>query len=190
MLPSRSVRDDVTKDQEENLDRLEARLREGFRLGMQTSYGRRMPLAPALPALREAARGLTEFTDLHPTSERAWRLRSLAEESLLDYGRSYESLRRAMELSMRRDRKDMKKLAGLRQSETDWRDLLLTPPQLEALGEYLSQVLGDGAHTSDLRWTQAWLAEHEPQRVVAILAALRNRGGYTDIQVLHNVVRG
>lgn len=180
----------MTRCDEERLDSLEARLREGIRRGKQGSYKRRMPTETALPLLRDGIRQLVLFTRGRPECERAWRLRSLAEECVLDYAQAQDSLQRAIEIAGAPTRKDLKRLAHLRQSRQYWEALMLSPAQLESLGEFLSDPSRFNPCSNDVRWTRKWLEENVPEQVDLILVRLMACGGYSDLQVLQNVVLG
>lgn len=172
------------------LDELEKTLREGMRLSMQMSYARRAPAAKSLPYLSKAKAGLGRFLRQHPEDARAQRLLSLVEETLLHYGPAIAALERAMELEGKRDKRDLKRLAMLRETAKEWSKLPLTPAQLEQLGEFLEEKLADKPMERNLKWTEEWLRAHGVKDVAKVVAALGDRGAYSDAQVYYNVILG
>ncbi len=155
---------------------------------MQGSYERRAPAAESAPLLTRARDGLKQVTDDSPTNAHAWRLLSLAHEALLEYGAAIAALQEATTLSGQIDKRDLKRLARLREAATQWSKLPLSPGQLAALGEHLRTKLAGGIGRRNLRWTEGWLAAERIPHPERVIAALRDRGGFTDFQVLRNVV--
>jgi hypothetical protein len=157
-------------------------------------------ISPRRPAFRKAQRtaevelrarsGLREFTIENDTNAEGCRLLSQVEECLLNYSAARLSLERAMSLSGRKGKKDMKRLALLNEYENQWRGLGLTPSQLDDLGKYLSVKLAGHACDHTLRFTLEWLHEADHRKSKGVIEALRNRGGFCDCEVLNNVVRG
>jgi hypothetical protein len=98
-----------------SLDELRAVLARGRRLSGQSSYDRADPARPSLPDLFDAQTGLREYTDEHPDDEARWRVRTQAEECVTNYAVAVRCLERAIDLSGRRDPKDLKVLARLRE---------------------------------------------------------------------------
>jgi len=101
----------------EEIDRLKKILRAGMRGSKQTSYDRGEPARKSLADLVEARAGLKRYVESAPKDTEGWRLLSLAHECCLDYSSARRCLERAMELSGKRDRKDLKRLALLREGE-------------------------------------------------------------------------
>ena len=64
----------------------------------------------------------------------------------------------------------------------------LSPTQLAQLGDYLRQKLRGGTGERSLRWTESWLSEQRIPEPEKVIAALRDRGGFNDFEVLANVV--
>ena len=95
-----------------------------------------------------------------------------------------------MNLSERKDKKDLKRLAQLTESESQWADLTLTPAQREALGNHLRARLSEDGCDHTLRFTQEWLQTVTLGKPAGVIHALRNQGGYYDCEVLNNVVAG
>lgn len=172
------------------LSELTQLLREGQKLSMQGSYARRAPAEQAVPFLRQARDGLEVLTKANPDRADVWRALSQAHESLLDYSNASQCLQTAMRLEGRRDKRDLKRLAMLRESGGAWHELRLTPSQLAGLGEYLRRALDAADGSQNLKLTKLWLENEGVEDPNATLDALRSRGGYTDEQVLSNVVRG
>jgi tetratricopeptide (TPR) repeat protein len=162
-------------------------LRTGLRLSQQGSYHRREPDAKARPYLADARDGLRELSAEDPTNAGAWRLLSQAEEALLDYGAAIDALQRALCLSETRNKRDLKRLALLREALSEWTALPLEPSQLAELGAYLrEQALGP--EDRSLRWTRAWLERHDIKNSDEVLRALGRRGAFSDFRVLSNIV--
>ena len=176
----------------DKLDELEATLREGMQLAKQPSLGRRAPAPAAVPHLSKARAGLRQFVKEHPDDARAYRLLSLAEETMLAYRPAMAALERAMALSGARDKKDAKRLAMLREASEEWAALPLTAEQLRELGEYLAGKLESEPVERSLRWTERWLHDHgfDDASVERVRSALDDRGAYSDMQVYYNVARG
>lgn len=166
-------------------------LLQGIRLSKQRSYGRRKPASPAIPYLAEARSGLRSFVETQPNSIDAWRLLSQAEECLLHYREAIDCLQTAMRLEGKRDKRDLKRLAGLHNWVEEWQKLPLTPAELHNLGDFLVEMgCDDEANGRSLRFTREWLEKRQCDFPGTVLTALGHRGGFTDFQVLHNVVRG
>jgi len=117
-------------------------------------------------------------------------LLSFAEECLLLYPAARRCLERAMELAGRREKKDLKRLAQLRECAGQWSRLGLTPLELAQLGEYLASRLESQDCDRTLRLTRQWLVESGVAAPDSILAAFADRGGWCDCEVLSNVVHG
>lgn len=112
----------------------------------------------------------------------------MAEESLLHYGEAARCLESAMNLAGRRDRRDLKKLALLHECDAAWARLGLCPAELANLGGFLREQLAAAPVFNDTRWTEAWLARNFGDQADDILAAIRERGGFSDVQILNNIV--
>ena len=160
----------------------------GQRLAKQGSYERRAPEKKAVPYLVEARTGLREYVRIHEQDAEAWRLLSLAEEFLLSYPAARKCLKRAAAIAGKPDKKDVKRLALLKEYETKWAQLSLTPDQLAALGRYLDGRLADSACDHSLRHTEKWLREQNIGQIGQLLQAIRNEGGFCDCEVVLNVV--
>jgi hypothetical protein len=137
-----------------NLAELQQLLIEGQRRSMQGSYMRRNPAATSIPFLLKARSGLKEYIRENETDAQAWRLLSQAEECLLNYVAARQCLERAMSLSERKDKKDLKRLALLKEGEFAWTELKLTPAQLEELGQFLRAKLSQSECDHTLRFTE------------------------------------
>ncbi len=119
---------------------LKAELEQGLALSKQGSYERRMPAQAALPRIRGALKGLRALVQRESTAE-VWRTLALAEEALLHYPAALEALQKALTLSEHHDRRDLKRLAQLKEYAAKWDALGLTPRALEALGHHLDHNL-------------------------------------------------
>jgi hypothetical protein len=178
----------MTGNGNEELKSLEEMLRQGQRLSMQGSYDRRAPAAEAVPFLVRARDGLKALASRASGEARVWQLLSLAHEALLEYGAALAAAGEAIRLSGRKDKRDLKRLAQLRESAAQWSEMPLSPTQLAQLGDYLREKLRGGIGERSLRWTESWLSEQRIPEPTKVIAALRNRGGFTDFEVLANVV--
>lgn len=172
------------------LQELRELLIAGQRLAKQGSYERRAPARKAVPFLLDARSGLREYVRDHGEDASAWRLLSQAEECLLGYGMARAALERAMSLAGKPDKKDMKRLALLKEYESKWAELSLTPEELAALGQHLENRLAESPCDHTLHQTERWLEAKGSGNVKRVLEAIRNNGGYCDCEVLANVVRG
>jgi hypothetical protein len=172
------------------LDELRQLLVSGQRLSKQGSYHRRKPAAAAVPFLNDAREGLAAFVHENKTNAEGWRLLSLSEECLLNYCAAVRCLKRAMDLSGRRDKKDLKRLAQLEAYAGQWSRLALTPTELSQLGNYLGARLAEQGCDGTVRLTRQWLAESRIQLPEAVIGAIAERGGCCDCEVLSNVVHG
>lgn len=107
----------------------------------------------------------------------------------MNFGCAIECLERAISLS-NGDARMLKRLARLRVDLKEWADLLLTPDQLRDLGKFLTGCgAGDERNGRTLKFTEEWVQAHGGTSQLAILDALRKRGGVTDYLVLCNVVQ-
>lgn len=172
------------------LSELQRILTEGQRRSMQGSYQRRNPAPGAVPFLLEARSGLKEYVESNGNEPQAWRLLSQAEECLVNYAAARHCLEKVMSLCDRQDKKDLKRLARLREYQAHWADLNLTPAQLADLGSHLRTMLSQRACDHSLRFTQEWLRASNFGKTNDMMDAIRNQGGYCDCEVLSNVVVG
>lgn len=172
-----------------NLQELSALLREGQRRSSQGSYRRRAPADAALPYLQQARHGLRLIAGQHPGNTQAWRLLSQAEEALLDYRNARIALEKVVALEGGADRRDLKKLASLREHEAWWDGLGVTPLQLEDLGRYLENMLSASPCDHTPRHARMWLEHSRLSNPDLIVRALEDRSGYCDCGILNNVVR-
>jgi hypothetical protein len=171
-----------------NLKELARLLHEGLICTGQTSLRRRAPRPEALPLLQRARHGLRLAVEDEPGNIEAWRLLSQAEEMLLEYGRARVALEKVLVLAPRRDRRDLKRLALLQESETWWGGLGLTPLQLAGLGDHLAKGLYSTPCDDTPRITRAWLQSSGIANPDPIIEALGERGGFCDCEVLFNIV--
>lgn len=170
------------------LARLKALLMEGQRLSGQGSHQRRAPSDKATPLLVESKAGLRKLVREYPDTAEAWLALSFAEESLLNYPAARRALERYLDLGGERNRKTLKRLVNLEESETKWANLILSPVQLEFLGAFLEFELAKSDCDHTHRLTELWLKEHFKSNGAPILEALKEHGGYCDCEVLFNVV--
>ena len=95
-----------------------------------------------------------------------------------------------MTFSERKDKKDLKRLALLKEYESQWADLDLTLTQVAELGNHLQARLVENGCNHTLRFTQEWLQAGKAGKTKGVIDALRNQGGCCDCEVLNNVVAG
>jgi hypothetical protein len=95
-----------------------------------------------------------------------------------------------MSLAGKKDKRDLKRLANLRECEAKWSKFMVNPDQLKDLGLYLDEKLKSQPcdHTTTL--TAEWLRLHATGNVNKTLEAFRTYGGYCDCEILFNVVGG
>ncbi|MFC7371922.1 DUF2695 domain-containing protein [Fictibacillus iocasae] len=163
-------------------------LKKGQMLSMQGSYRRRRPDKEAVPYLLHAREGLKEYTAEHLDNQLAWCLLSQAEECLLNYRAAIECMQRVLELG-KKDKKDLKRFAMLKEYGGQWKELDLQPEERESLGASLEQQLRveDCDHT--LVYTKKWVDDHIPAgKKAKVIKAITNQGGFCDCEVLANVV--
>ena len=174
---------------QQELTKLAETLRAGQIKSKQGSYERRAPAKRARPLLREARRGLRSYVADHPDDPDALRLLSQAEEALLDYRNARLALERLLNLSPTRDKRDLKKLALLREYEGRWRDLGLSPEELAGLGRHLSSCLRTAPCDHSYRHTEGWLRAAHVDAPDKVIRSLERQGGYCDCEVSYNVVQ-
>jgi hypothetical protein len=172
-----------------SIDELRTMLTEGLKRSLQGSYRRRSPASEALPHLRDARDGLARFVHENASSDEGWRLLSRAEEALLRYGPAIEALDKAIALSSQRSRKDLKRLAALKEAHAEWSALPLTPAELASLKTYLESHLDPSRIVRSFEWTLRWLRENEVESPSVVIEAFEARGASSDFQVLYNIAR-
>jgi len=172
------------------LNQINVLLRQGLNTSRQGSYHRRAPAPEAVPLLEEARRELETWIQEHGETAESLRLLAIAQEAVLDYGSAQRTLQKVIGLSSSPDRKDLKRLAACREAGQTWRQLALTPDELDTLGGYLRNKLLDTAPEKSLCWTEHWLNENKPGERSQIINSLRRLGYFSDYEVLHNLVPG
>jgi len=173
----------------DNLQEWTALLREGQRRS-RGSLGRCTTRDAPVPYLLSERQGLRMVIRRHPGNAQAWLLLSPAEEALLEYANACSALEQALRLTERADRRDLKKLALLREYEAWWDGLGVTPEQLAELGRCLDAELHDCGCDRTLNRTSTWVECSGPPNPDRIMAALVERGGHCDCEVLDNVRAG
>jgi hypothetical protein len=108
----------------------------------------------------------------------------------LNYAAARRCLEKAMTLSGQKEKKDLKRLALLKEYESKWANLKLLPAELADLGNHLRARLSEQGCDHTLRLTQEWLGASKVAKAKGVMDALRNQGGYCDCEVLYNVVSG
>lgn len=172
----------------EELSRLKDLLLTGQRLSMQGSYERRLPNKEALPYLHDCRKGCRNLLQNDPKSLEAWMILSNAEECLLNYPAARKALESFFSNGGERGKKNLKRLALLKEYERKWVELMLSPADLNALGVYISDMTNESGCNHSLRYTQHWLEMNSSKKVEEILKVLEKHGGYCDCEVLNNVV--
>ena len=171
-----------------SLKELQQVLLQGQKLSMQGSLDRRMPNKKSIPFFLESRKGLKEYVILNPTDSMGWRLLSQVEESLLNYPEALSSLEKSIELGGK-DKKELKKIALLKECLASWNELELAPEQLESLGDYLDEKLGEHGCSHTLFFTKEWIDVNMPKsKKTRIIKAIQGKGGFCDCEVLTNVV--
>lgn len=166
-----------------------AYLLEGRRQSSQTSYSRRAPASTALPHLIQARNLLSHIVEDDPGNPDALELLSHTDECLLDYESAVRHLELAVTAGLPRTPKLLKRLSNLRESLVFWQDIQLSPEDLDSLGDHLETLNLDLAEPS-LEHTRAWLTRRVGDSSDVIIAAFSRHGGFTDWEVLANIVRG
>ena len=174
---------------DENLRELSALLREGQKRSPQTSHRRRAPDAAAVCCLQRARDDLRALVETETDNAAAWRLLSQAEEALLDYPKARTALEKVLALAVGANKRDLKKLAMLREHGLWWDGLGLTPELLSELEYYLRHTLASSPCDRTVRHTRAWLEHSRLPGTDRVVQALEERGGHCDCQVLSNVAR-
>lgn len=128
------------------------------------------------------------IAERHSGNTQAWRLLSQAEEALLNYRDARIALEKVLAAEGGGDRRDLKKLASLREHEAWWICLGLTPLQLSELGRYLENMLAASPCDHTPRHARMWLERSRLQNPDLIIRALEDRSGYCDCGILNNVV--
>lgn len=171
-----------------NLNDLRNELIQGQKLSMQGSDQRRAPEKKAVPYLLNARNGLKDYVQKNPQDGKAWLLLSQAEECLLNYSAALENLQKVIELGDK-NRKNLKKLVLLKEYESKWKELALSPEQLEELGEYVEGKIETQGCDHTLIYTKEWLDKNMAKSKKAkIVKSLQNQGGFCDCEVLLNVI--
>ncbi|PJZ76306.1 DUF2695 domain-containing protein [Leptospira neocaledonica] len=170
-----------------NIEELEDELISAIQMSNHGLSDRRMPSKKSIPMLIEIRRKLKEFSEKDLSNAKVWRLLALSEEALLNYKEAIDSFTKYLDLKGR-DKKDLKKLAFLRESQVEWEDLILSPKELNDLGNYLNSNLNRIACDHSLAITKKYLeGKYSKSDLKRIVSSLQNRGGFCDCEVLANV---
>jgi hypothetical protein len=169
-----------------SLGELQQILFSGQKLSMQGSYARRAPDKKGIPFLLEARKGLREYIISNANDSSAYRLLSQAEECLLNFREALIFLKKAINLSSS-DRKDLKRMALLKEYEDNWDDLILTSDQIKLLNDYLDKNLRENHCEHNFNLTKVWLENNFKGDKNKIIKSLQNHGGFCDCEVLYNV---
>lgn len=164
-------------------------LRMGMQLSKQGRYARRLPAPESVPHLQEAKRLLLDALKTEPCGTEVLSMLSQVEECFLNYPQALLYLEKALQNGYPRDIRQLKRLASLRQSANEWQKLRLSAEQLKSLELHLSH-LGVGPQSQSLGLTREWLHINQISDAEGVVAALEERGAFTDFQVLENVCRG
>jgi hypothetical protein len=168
------------------LQRLRSVLVRGQKLSLQGSYVRKAPAAESLPDLLESRRQLLNYLQDHPEEPEGWDLLSQAQECLLDYGNARRSLERWISLVRGKDKKALKRLARLRETEDAEAGLRLTPIQLGNLSRFLEKQLGQADCDHGYQHTKTWLKRSGVKDLPGILKGLKNSGRICDCSIVEH----
>lgn len=172
-----------------SLEELQELLLQGQKLSMQGSMDRRMPDKKSVPFLIEARKGLKEYVAMNPAESLGWRLLSQAEETLMNYPEALRVLEKSIELGGK-DKKDLKRIALLKESLLSWNAIDLNPEQLESLGDYLDEKLKENGCDHTLSYTKEWIDSNmQKSKKAKIVKAIQGAGGFCDCEVLANVIK-
>ncbi len=154
------------------------RLAQVLRQGLQVSGNRMggMPAPKSRPFLFEAAAGLKKYVQDNPDEEPGLRLLAQAEEALCNYSAARRLLEKCMSLLGRRDQRDLKWLARLREMEDKY---LLSPGLLQELARDLDRTLPSAGCAHTFERTEAWLRRKGVRDVAQSIASLRRH--YSDV---------
>ncbi|EJS05244.1 DUF2695 domain-containing protein [Bacillus mycoides] len=171
-----------------NLEELQKELIEGQKLAMQGSYERKEPNKRAVPYFLNAKKGLYEYIKCNPDNSLAWRLLSQCEECLLNYHAAVFNLQKAIQAGGG-SKKDLKKLALLKEYRDGAEKLNLSTEQLESLEAHLEESMKSYGCDHSLKHTKEWLVYHVSKaKSRDVIRAMRNRGGFCDCEVIMNVI--
>jgi len=145
-----------------------------------------MPAQAALPRIRGALKGLRALVQRESTAE-VWRTLALAEEALLHYPAALEALQKALTLSEHHDRRDLKRLAQLKEYAAKWDALGLTPRALRRSVATWT-ITWKKSHVSHHRHTRVWLEANDIKSAAKAIKGLESVGGHCDCEVLFNAV--
>ncbi|MBU3113155.1 DUF2695 domain-containing protein [Clostridium lacusfryxellense] len=171
-----------------SISELQQVLIQGQKLSMQGSLDRRMPDKKSIPYLIDARKGLKEYLNENSKDALALRLLSQAEACLLNYNFALSYLEKAIEISGK-NKSDLKRLAALKECQSQWEELELTPDHLDSLGNFLDKKLRVCACNYTLDLTKEWLDSNVAKsKKPRIVRAIQNQGGFCDCEVLANVI--
>jgi len=161
----------------------------GRKLSKQASYARRAPEKECLPHYAKAKQLLEGVLQRDRKNREALLMMSEISEAALDYESAIKYIGLAFEAGEPKTKKTVKRLALLRESANSWRELVLDPESLRALGDFLEAV-GVGPDHSTMDVTREWLSAKSDFDPDEVISALERRGAFSDFQVLANVVYG
>lgn len=146
------------------------------------------PAENAFPLLYTMEKQLQSYLDTDPDNIEVLRYMSYIQCYLLHYEKALPFMEKSCALST--DRKDRIHLATLRELLALLENLALRPAQIIALMDDVENALETNDCDHSLRHTEKWLREHVPADTHdAVLAGLRQAGGYCDCEVISNVTR-
>ena len=173
-----------------SIDDVERDLREVHAVSGQGSYERRAPSREARIGFLRVRRSLREILSCEPGNIRALQLLASAEEGLLNYPAAVAALEQVLRLNPAPERRVLKQLARVSEYARAWKDLKLSPNELEELGNHLRKQLALFRCDETTRLTEQWIRQRRPRKLQLILRGLQSHGGYCDCEVLANVVIG
>lgn len=182
----------MTLDDHFDIDEVRRQLVLARQLARQGSYQRRLPSPAGTAQLGRIEEWCRARLREVPTDWQALDAMAHVRECLLDYVSSEEYLDQAVRAGLPNTRKVKRRLLHIRQAAQEWRDLGLSPAQLDELGAYLEgcHAWESLARERSRARTDSWLDANCPATAAEVRAALDRRGAFSDWQVLANVVKG
>jgi hypothetical protein len=169
-----------------DLERLRSILLRGQKLSLQGNSKREAPAAESLPDLLESRRQLLNYLQDHPEEPEGWNLLSQAQECLLDFGNARRSLEHWISLGRGMDKKALKRLARLRETEDAAAGLGLTPFQLKDLCRFVEKQLREAECGHGFEQTRRWLKRSDLKDAPGILKGLKKSGRICDCSIVEH----
>jgi hypothetical protein len=161
----------------------------GVRKSKQGAYARREPEPESLPYFARARETLEDVLIRCPGNTEALVMMSQLAESLLEFDSAVTYLQKAFAAGEPRTKKSLKRVALMQENARAWRELGITPKALRDLGAHLEEK-GVNPGNRNLDLTEEWLSGQGYADPEAVIGALKQRGAFSDFQVLANIVHG